>query len=151
MDKQKRRAYIRPGASTHETGATPVLTLERQIGMHCNDSMTWGRRATLFARLERERKMAKGYIVARVTVTDPVAYAEYAKGAGEAMKIHGARVLARGGRHEALEGDARARNVILEFDSYEQARTYFHSPAYQAARKHREKAGTGEFVLVEGV
>lgn len=95
--------------------------------------------------------MAKGYIVARVTVTDPVAYAEYAKGAGEAMKIYGARPLARGGRFEALEGEARARNVIIEFDSFDAARAYFHSPEYQAARQHRDGKAIGEFVLVEGV
>ena len=95
--------------------------------------------------------MAKGYIVARITVTDPAAYADYAKGAGEAMKLHGARVLARGGRHEALEGEARGRNVIIEFDSFEKAKAYFNSPEYQAARKHRNGAAMGEFVVVEGV
>ena len=95
--------------------------------------------------------MPKGYIVARVSVQDPVAYAEYARGAGEAMKIYGARVLARGGRHEALEGEARARNVIIEFDSFEQAHKYFHSPEYQAARQHRDGKAIGEFVVVEGV
>ena len=95
--------------------------------------------------------MPKGYIIARVTVNDPVAYAEYAKGAGEAMKIYGARPLARGGRHEALEGEARARNVILEFDSFDKAHAYFHSPEYQAAKKHRYGKAIGEFVLVEGV
>lgn len=95
--------------------------------------------------------MPKGYIVARVTVNDPEAYARYAKGAGEAMKIYGCTVLARGGRCEALEGEARARNVILEFDSFDTARAYFHSPEYQAARQHRDGKATGEFVLVEGV
>ena len=95
--------------------------------------------------------MAKGYIVARVTVTDPEAYANYAKGAGEAMKLHGAHVLARGGKHEALEGEARGRNVIIEFDSFEKAKAYFNSPEYQAARKHRNGAAMGEFVVVEGV
>jgi len=94
--------------------------------------------------------MPKGYIIARVSVDDPDAYARYAQGAGEAMRIYGARVLARGGRSEALEGNARPRNVILEFDSYEQAKRYFESPEYQAARRHRTGASTGEFVLVEG-
>ena len=95
--------------------------------------------------------MAKGDIVARITVTDPAAYAAYAKGAGEAMKLHGARVLARGGRHEALEGEARGRNVIIEFETFEQAKAYFNSPEYQAARQHRNGAAMGEFVVVEGV
>ena len=59
--------------------------------------------------------------------------------------------LARGGRSEALEGKARARNVVLEFESYEAARRYFHSEQYQAARKLREGAAEMEMVLVEGV
>lgn len=94
--------------------------------------------------------MPKGYIVARVTVTDPEQYAVYARMAGEAIRKHGGKALARGGRSEALEGEARARNVILEFESYEAAKAYFFSPEYQAAKKEREQAGIGEFVLVEG-
>ncbi len=95
--------------------------------------------------------MAKGYIIARVSVHDANAYARYAQGAGEAMKLYGARVLARGGKSEALDGEARPRNVILEFESYEQAKAYFYSREYQAARVHRVGASVGEFVLVEGV
>ena len=56
--------------------------------------------------------MAKGYIIARVTVEDDEAYMRYAQGAGAAMKKYGARILARGGKHEPLDGLARPRNVI---------------------------------------
>jgi len=95
--------------------------------------------------------MAKGYIIVRMTVTDPEAYKEYAAMASEAMKLHGCKPLVRGGRSEALEGEARPRNVVLEFESYEAARTYYYSPEYQAAVAKRLPAGTGEVVLVEGV
>jgi uncharacterized protein (DUF1330 family) len=94
--------------------------------------------------------MPKGYIIARVTVTNPEAYAEYVKGATEAIKQYGGRPLVRGGAHEALEGQARARNVVIEFDSVEAARRYYNSPEYQAAKAKREGACEGEFVLVEG-
>ena len=94
--------------------------------------------------------MAKGYIIARVTVEDDEAYMRYAHGAGIAMKKYGARILARGGRYEPLDGEARPRNVVLEFDSYDQAKAYFNSPEYQAARAHRLGKSIGEFVLVEG-
>jgi uncharacterized protein (DUF1330 family) len=94
--------------------------------------------------------MPKGYIIARVSVDDPDSYALYAKGAFAAMRKYGARILARGGRSEALEGEARARNVILEFESYDRAKAYFNSPEYQEARRHRVGGSTGEFVLVEG-
>ncbi len=94
--------------------------------------------------------MPKGYVIARVDVTDPVAYASYAAAATKAIADHGGRALARGGRYEALEGAARARNVVLEFESYDAARRYFHSEQYQAARALRQGAAEIELVLVEG-
>lgn len=94
--------------------------------------------------------MPKGYVIARVTVSDPDAYARYAAAASEAIKKYGGRPLVRGGRHQAVEGEARARNVVIEFDSFDRALEYFHSPEYQAAKRHRENAGVGEFVVVEG-
>ena len=94
--------------------------------------------------------MPQGYIIARVTVEDAERYAEYAKGSGTAVQKFGARVLVRGGRYEALEGEARPRNVVIEFDSYEQASAYYHSPEYQAAREHRVGVSQGEFLLDEG-
>jgi uncharacterized protein (DUF1330 family) len=94
--------------------------------------------------------MPKGYVIARVTVTDPQAYADYATDATEAIRRYGGRPLVRGGAHEALEGEARARNVVLEFESVEQARRYYYSPEYQAAKAKRAGAAVGEFVLVEG-
>lgn len=95
--------------------------------------------------------MPKGYVVSRVDVTDPDAYARYAAASTKAIAAHGGRALARGGRHEALEGKARARNVVLEFESYEAARAYFDSTEYQAARALRQGAAEIEMVLVEGV
>ena len=94
--------------------------------------------------------MPKGYVISRVDIKDPAAYARYAEAATRAIAAHGGRPLVRGGRHEALEGQARARNVVLEFDTYEKARAYFHSPEYQAARALRQGAAEMEMVLVEG-
>ena len=95
--------------------------------------------------------MPKGYIITRVDITNPDAYARYAPAATKAIADHGGRVLARGGRFEALEGKARARNVVLEFESYDAARRYYQSEQYQAARALREGAAEVEMVLVEGV
>jgi uncharacterized protein (DUF1330 family) len=94
--------------------------------------------------------MPKGYFIARITVTNPEQYAVYAKMAGEAIRKYGGKPLVRGGRHQAMEGDARARNVVLEFESFERAVEYFNSPEYQAAKKEREGAGIAEMVVVEG-
>jgi uncharacterized protein (DUF1330 family) len=95
--------------------------------------------------------LPKAYIVARVTITDPQAYAQYASLAPEAMRLHGARVLARGGEVRALEGDCRPRNVILEFDSMAEAIAYWESPQYQHARSFRLGAADIEVCAIEGV
>jgi uncharacterized protein (DUF1330 family) len=95
--------------------------------------------------------MPKGYIISRVDVVDSEANARYAAAATKAIGDHGGRPLARGGRWEALEGPARARNVVLEFEDYETARRYYHSQQYQAAKALRAGAAQIEMVLVEGV
>ena len=94
--------------------------------------------------------MPKGYVIARVTVTNPEAYAEYAKGATAAIAQYNGRPLVRGGAHEALEGEARPRNVVIEFDSYETARACWHSPDYAKVARLREGAATVDVVIVEG-
>ena len=76
--------------------------------------------------------------------------AKYAALAGEAIKKYGGAPLARGGRCEAVEGEGRTRNVVLEFVSYDQALAYAKSPDYAAARKLRQGAGTIDIVVVEG-
>ena len=85
--------------------------------------------------------MTPAYVIARVTVTDPEAYARYAEAASRAIREAGGRILARGGAYVALEGEARPRNVIIAFPSLEAAVAYWNSPAYQAAR---EKGYTGD-------
>ncbi len=94
--------------------------------------------------------MPKGYVIARATVTDPEAWAKYAAASGEVMKKFGGVVLARGGKSEVAEGDGRARNVLVEFPSYEQAHAYAFGPEYAEAKKLRRGAGDIDIVVVEG-
>ncbi|WP_371157590.1 DUF1330 domain-containing protein [Jannaschia sp. 2305UL9-9] len=95
--------------------------------------------------------MPKAYWIAHVTVTDPDPYGLYAAGASEAFATHGARILARGGHVESLEGPSRPRNVVIEFDSMEAALACYNSPEYQAARQHRIGAGDAQIMILEGV
>lgn len=93
----------------------------------------------------------KGYWIAHVTVTEPDAYKNYTDAAPEAFKKYNARILARGGRHQQFEGEGRPRNVVIEFDTFEDAIACYNSPEYQSARKHRQNAGVADIVIVEGV
>jgi uncharacterized protein (DUF1330 family) len=95
--------------------------------------------------------MPKAYWIAQVTVSDPQTYALYAAGATKAFAAHGARILARGGTTAKLEGEARNRNVVIEFDSLQQAVACYQSADYQAAARHRETAGEATIFIVEGV
>ena len=95
--------------------------------------------------------MPKAYWIARVDVSDPETYKQYVETAKPAFARHKANFLARGGKTEVLEGKARARNVLIEFPSMEEALACYHSPEYTAARKIRQTVSEGEFVLVEGV
>lgn len=93
----------------------------------------------------------KAYWIARVTITDPDPYKVYAETAPAAFEKYNAKILARGGRCEQLEGDGRPRNVVIEFPSFEDAIACYNSPEYQAARENRVGAGEAEIVIVEGV
>ena len=66
------------------------------------------------------------------------------------LKEYGARFLVRGGHFESPEGTSRARNVVLEFPTYEAALDCWKSPEYQAAIKLRQPVSTFDLVIIEG-
>ncbi|WP_346912003.1 DUF1330 domain-containing protein [uncultured Roseibium sp.] len=94
--------------------------------------------------------MAKAYWVARVDVQDPDAYKNYVAANAEAFKKYGARFLVRAGRFETMEGSSRSRNVVIEFDSYDQAMACYKSSEYARAKALRDAASEGDLVIVEG-
>ena len=91
------------------------------------------------------------YWIAHVRVTDPEAYGRYAALATGAIEGHGGRFLARSGRYLQLEGNDRARNVLVEFPSLEAAEACYRSPEYQAALAHAKGAAERDLVIVEGL
>ena len=95
--------------------------------------------------------MPKAYWIAHVTVTDAERYKVYAEGTAAPFATYGAKVLARGGAYQALEGADHARNVVIEFPDMETALSCYNSPEYQAAREHRLGAGIANITIVEGI
>lgn len=94
--------------------------------------------------------MAKGYWIVHVTVTDPDNYPKYVAAASEALqKFHG-KFLVRGGQYQNPEGTSKARHVIVEFESYEQAVTCYNSDDYKTATALRNIFGETDFLIVEG-
>ncbi len=96
---------------------------------------------------------AKGYIVAEVKVHDAEAIARYRLLSQAAVEQYGGRFLVRGGASEILEGkwSPPQRMIVVEFDSVEQAKCFYHSPEYQAARQARLNAAEMNMLVVAGV
>lgn len=95
--------------------------------------------------------MAKGYVIAHATVTNPEKWAEYVSKSKIALDKFQGTPIVRGGRCEIIEGTGTQRNVILEFPSYDHALGYAKSAEYQDAKKARQGAGTIAITVVEGV
>jgi uncharacterized protein (DUF1330 family) len=94
--------------------------------------------------------MAKGYWVVGADVSDPEGYKLYIAENAEAFRKYGGRFLARGGRAEAVEGQARSRIVVVEFKDYETALACYRSPEYASAMEIRKGKATFDLVVTEG-
>jgi uncharacterized protein (DUF1330 family) len=94
--------------------------------------------------------MPKGYILLTEDIKDPAGMAEYGKLASQAMA--GARLLSFDQKPEVVEGSWHgSQTVVLEFESVEAAREWYHSDAYQAAAKLRQAAADCNGVIVSGL
>ena len=92
------------------------------------------------------------YLLVDIKVTDPVKYEVYKRLGQESIERHGGRYLVRGGKSDVLEGQwLPNRLVVVEFPTYEQARAFYDSNDYRAARAAREGAAQMNMVLVGGV
>lgn len=95
--------------------------------------------------------MAKGYVIAHATVTDPEKWAQYVAKSKVALDKYEGKPIVRGGKCAIIEGNGTQRNVILEFPSYEHAHGYATSSEYAEAKALRQGAGTLDITVVEGV
>ena len=96
--------------------------------------------------------MPVAYMIGEMKINDPERYKAYMAAAPAAVEAFGGEYLVRGGRHEVIEGDWQpARIAMLRFPSFEQAKAFYDSELYRAARAKRE--GLTEYfnmVLAEG-
>ncbi|MFA6310801.1 MAG: DUF1330 domain-containing protein [Sterolibacterium sp.] len=91
------------------------------------------------------------YLVVDAQVKDTQQFLKYRELAQVAVAQYGGRYLVRGGAYTILEGDWQpGRLVIVEFPTTEQARLFYDSPEYLAARAARAEAADFDLLLVEG-
>lgn len=94
----------------------------------------------------------KGYAIFTLhSLHDAQAMSDYRKHALASMKKYGARVRVARGRQEVLEGGPNLASVVIEFDSFEQALTWYRSAEYQESKALRENAADISAVIVEGL
>ena len=94
--------------------------------------------------------MPKGYWIPHLDVSNPEGFQAYRDMADAAHKRFGSKLLARGGRREVVEGKMRARNVLREFNSYDEAQAFYRGPEYSRAHPLREPHSACDFLIVEG-
>ena len=93
--------------------------------------------------------MAKGYWIARVDVHDAENYKGYLEANAAPLRKYGAKFLVRGGKFHCPEGGHRARNVVIEFPSYDAALACYRSPEYQHAKSLRLGKADVDLVVIE--
>lgn len=94
--------------------------------------------------------MPKGYWIARVDVTDEAAYKNYIAANAKPFAKFNARFIVRGGPFESAEGKARARNVVIEFPSYEAALACYKSAEYRDVLAIRAAAAQSDLIIISG-
>jgi uncharacterized protein (DUF1330 family) len=94
--------------------------------------------------------MAKAYWIARVDVHNQDGYQPYAAANPAIFKKFGGRFVVRGGKADAVEGQSRARQVVIEFPDYETAMACYRSSEYQENIKRRLPHSIADLVIVEG-
>lgn len=95
--------------------------------------------------------MAAYMIFIRDKTTDAAELATYSGLAGPSMAGHAVTPHVVYGPHEVLEGPAVEGVVVVSFPTMEEARAWYDSPAYSAAREHRFKGSEYRVVLVQGL
>jgi uncharacterized protein (DUF1330 family) len=93
----------------------------------------------------------KAYAVAEIEVTDAAKFKPYADGTEVIVPQAGGRFLARGDKTFVLAGPPPRKVVaVVEWESFEQAQTFFSSDAYKKLIPAREAGSNFRAFVVEG-
>jgi uncharacterized protein (DUF1330 family) len=95
--------------------------------------------------------MAAYVVITKTRTRNPSELELYAKEAPTFMAGHQATFLARFGGCEVKEGAAVEGVAIIQLPTFEEAKRWYESPAYQEASQHRFRGGDYNIVIVEGL
>jgi uncharacterized protein (DUF1330 family) len=99
----------------------------------------------------QQAKTPPAYVIAEVEVTDPAGMQKYGEKVPETLAPFNNHYVVRGGKPQAVEGDAPKSIVMIAFDSVEKAHEWYDSPGYQAIKAIRQSASKARIYIVEGV
>ena len=96
-------------------------------------------------------KTPPGYVIAEVDVTDPEAFKKYAEKVPATVAAFDGHYLVRGGKVQAVVGEAPKRITVIAFESAEKAHAWEYSPAYEAIKPMRQSSAKSRIFIVEGI
>jgi uncharacterized protein (DUF1330 family) len=89
------------------------------------------------------------YVIGEAHVFNPAAMTGYGAMVMASVEKYGGRYLARGSRPEVLEGGPAHNILIIEFESPDDARRWYASPEYRAAKALRQGNSNLRLLLVD--
>jgi uncharacterized protein (DUF1330 family) len=94
--------------------------------------------------------MAAYVVFIREETTNQMELDAYASEAPAAAEGHRVSFLSLYGKHEVLEGKLMEGAAILQFPTFEEAKQWYASPAYQHAAAHRHRGANYRVFILEG-
>lgn len=92
------------------------------------------------------------YVIADVEVTNPEMFEEYRKLVPATVEAYGGRYIVRGGDSEVVEGEwTPSRTVVIEFESFEQAKAWHSSEMYAGPKQMRIDSTNSSVIIVDGL
>ena len=94
----------------------------------------------------------KGYVVCVYkSISNTEKMEEYAVKARAAVEKYKGKFLVRGGRSKSNEGENSPRTVVIEFQSFNEANTFYSSKEYQDAHSILKGYALRQHQTIEGI
>ncbi len=95
--------------------------------------------------------MPKGYVIFTEDIHDPEGAGAYTKAAVPTVMAAGGRPIIFGDADDVVEGEWHGnKTVIIEFESVDAARAWYHSPEYQAVIGQRHASANSNVAIFDG-
>jgi len=104
------------------------------------------------AETSERNEVAKAYLIAEISVTNPDAYARYIAQAPSILAACGGRYIVRAGNSAVREGPPlQGRLVMVEFPSFATAQACLDGPEYKVIEHLRTDNAASRIIVVEGL